>query len=316
MSKIAVVFAGQGSQFVGMGKDLYDSYGSVREIFDKAGEILSMDIKKMCFEGPVEELSKTENTQPCMLTFATAVTKLLQENNINAEYCGGLSLGEYSALTYAGVMNFEDGLRLIQKRGRLMGNAVPIGIGAMAAVLGLDNAVLENYCNENKSNGMIEIANYNCPGQTVITGEAAAIGRAILELKELGASKVIPLQVSGPFHSSFMVKAGEELEEELKKIKLSAPDKMVISNYDNEYYLSDTNNIIYKLKKQISSSVRWEDNMKKLIDDGVDTFIEVGPGKVLAGFMRKIDKTRSVYSIEDKKSLDKLINEIGGKNEA
>lgn len=310
MKKIALLFAGQGSQYVGMGKELYENYDVARQVFDKANEILDIDIKKLCFEGPHEELSKTENTQPCMLTVATAITSVLSSKNIIAEYCGGLSLGEYSALTYAGIMSFEDGLRLIQKRGRLMQQAVPVGVGAMAAVLGLDSDIISKYCLDNKDNGIIEVANYNCPGQTVITGEVNAINKAVIELRELGAIKVIPLNVSGPFHSSFLRAAGEELETELQKIKLSEPKKRVISNYDNEYYSNDTNNIIYKLKKQISSSVRWENNIRKLIEDGVDTFIEIGPGKVLAGFMKKIDKSKLVYSVEDIKSMEKIINEI------
>lgn len=310
MKKIALLFGGQGSQYVGMGKELYETYDIARNVFDNANEILDIDIKKLCFEGPIEELSKTENTQPCMLTVANAICQVLASKNIIADYCGGLSLGEYSALTYAGVMNFEDGLRLIQKRGRLMQQAVPSGVGAMAAVLGLNNDILIKYCIDKKDDGIIEVANYNCPGQTVITGEVNAINRALTDLKELGAAKVIPLNVSGPFHSSLLSEAGEKLEEELEKIKLSKPKKMVISNYDNEYYLSDTNNIINKLKKQISSSVRWEDNIRKFIEDGVDTFIEIGPGKVLAGFMKKIDKSKSVYSVEDVKSLEKVINEM------
>jgi len=310
MKKIALLFAGQGSQYVGMGKELYENNDIARKVFDKANEILDIDIKKLCFEGPLEELSKTENTQPCMLTVSTAISEVLSSNNITAQYCGGLSLGEYSALINAGIISFEDGLRVIQRRGRLMQQAVPVGVGAMAAVLGLSNDILSKYCLDNKHNGIIEVANYNCPGQTVITGEAKAISKAAIELRELGAIKVIPLNVSGPFHSSYLFDAGEKLEIELRKIKFLEPKKMVISNYDNEYYLSDTNNIIYKLKKQISSSVRWEDNIRKFIEDGVDTFIEIGPGKALAGFMKKIDKSKTVYSIEDIKSIEKMVSEM------
>jgi [acyl-carrier-protein] S-malonyltransferase len=309
MNKIAFLFAGQGSQYVGMGKELYENYDIAKSIFDKANEILDLGIKKLCFEGSEEELSRTENTQPCMMTPAYAISSVLKEKGIEASYAAGLSLGEYSALVYAGLLTFEEGLKLIQKRGKLMQNAVPDGIGSMAAILGLDIETIENYCKEFK-NGILEVANYNCPGQIVITGEKFAVEKAALDLKTIGALKTVVLKVSGPFHSSMMKNAAIGLEAELLKLNYLSSNKFVLSNFDNEYYDGNKNNIIYKLKNQICSSVRWEDNIKKMIEEGVETFIEIGPGKALSAFMRKIDKSKVVYNVEDIKTLEKLFSEL------
>lgn len=306
MKKIALLFPGQGSQYVGMGKELYDNFEIARDVFDNANEILNMDIKELCFNGPEDILSKTENTQPCMLTTAYAITSILKTNGIVADYAGGLSLGEYSALVYAGVFTFDEGLSLIQKRGKLMQNAVGDDAGGMAAILGLDKVIIENYCSKN-NDGIVEVANYNCPGQIVITGDKLAIERAAVALKDLGAIKTVILNVSGPFHSSLMKNAGDILEGEINKVGIHAPNKYVISNFDNQYYNDDKSNIIYKLKNQISSPVRWEDNIRKFIQDGVETFIEIGPGKTLTSFMKKIDRNKTVLNIEDLKSLDKLL---------
>lgn len=306
MGKTAFLFAGQGSQYSGMGKELYDNYAIAREIYDKAAMQLDFDIKKLCFDGPDDELSKTEYTQACMLTTAYAIVSVLKEQGIDAEYAAGLSLGEYSALVFAGVISFEHGLNLIRKRGLLMQEAVPKGKGGMAAIMGLDTAVIEAYC-KSFTAGLVEVANYNCPGQIVITGEKEAVEKAASDLKLQGAMKTVVLNVSGPFHSSMLTAASTELEQELERIDCSSSEKKVLSNYDNEFYNGQKDNMIYKLKNQICSPVRWEDNVRKLIADGVDTFIEIGPGKTLGSFMKKIDKSKTVFNVEDQKTLEKLL---------
>lgn len=307
MKNTAFIFSGQGSQYRGMGKELYDSFEAARKVFDNANETLSMDIKGLCFNGSIEELSQTKNTQPAILTTSIAILSVLNEYNINADYAAGLSLGEYSALIYAGVFSYVDGLRLIKRRGQIMQNAVSNGIGGMAAIIGLDRGAVEECCLSLLDEGIVEVANYNCPGQIVISGEKRVINKACCNLKESGALKTIMLNVSGPFHSSMLKEAGNELEEEIKKVQINAPNIMVISNYDNKYYSCDLNDTIYKLKNQIFSSVRWEDNIRKLINDGVDTFIEVGPGKALTGFVKKIDRTKTILNVEDIKSLHKVL---------
>lgn len=310
MGKIAFVFSGQGAQYTGMGKELYDNFQCVKRVYDQGNEILNFDIKNLCFCGPETELNKTEITQPAILLTSLAISSIMDENNIHADYAAGLSLGEYSALIYGNVFSLEDGLRLIKKRGKIMQEAVPQGQGAMAAIMGTDRETIKNYCDKYSGDGVLEIANYNCPGQIVITGESEFVKKAVEDLKELGASRTIMLNVSGPFHSSLMKNAGKKLNEELCKVSIGCPSIKVISNYDNEYYGGNRDNTIFKLTNQISSSVLWEDNIKTLIKEGVETFIELGPGRALSSFIKKIDRSKTVINIEDIKSLEKSLHEL------
>lgn len=293
-----------------MGKEIYDNFKCARETYEISSQITGMDIEALCFSGSDVELSKTENTQPAIVTTSMAIASVLEENSIFADYTAGLSLGEYTALIYSGVFNIEDGLGLIKSRGRIMQEAYPVGYGGMAAILGLDRGTIEECCASFKNQGVVEVANYNCPGQIVISGEKVLVEKAAVMLKNMGAIKTVMLKVSGPFHSSLLSSAGEELEKEIKKHHINSPKKKIIANYDNKYYDDNTSNTINKLRNQISSSVRWEENIIQLIDDGVERFIEVGPGRALINFVKKIDASKKLYNVEDIKSLEKLLNDL------
>ncbi|MBK1811878.1 ACP S-malonyltransferase [Clostridium sp. YIM B02505] len=313
MMKIALLFSGQGAQYVGMGKELYDNYEVAREIFNEADEALGFSLKSMCFDGPDTELNKTENTQPAILTTSIAALKVIQEKGINFEVVAGLSLGEYSAHVAAGTMSFNDAVTLVKKRGFFMQEAVPLGVGAMSAVLGMDKDVLNSCVNECKEFGIVEVANYNCPDQIVIAGEKDAVEKCGALLSERGAKRVIPLTVSGPFHTSMMKPASERLFGELDKIELNELSIPLVSNVTAEYVKS-TDDVKPLLVKQVMSSVKWEDSIKLMINDGVDTFIEVGPGRALSGFVRKISRNVNIFNVEDVKSLDKTINGLSKLN--
>jgi [acyl-carrier-protein] S-malonyltransferase len=305
MNKIAFVFAGQGAQYVGMGKELADNIPVCREVFEEADKALGFEISKICFEGTKEELDKTENTQPAILTTSIAALKALEESGIKPDVVAGLSLGEYSALVCSGALNFSDAVKLVKKRGKFMQEAVPVGVGTMAAILGLGAEDVKAVCAEAKDLGIVEPANFNCPGQIVIGGEIEAVKLASDKAKERGG-KVIPLSVSAPFHTSMLKPAAIKLEEELKAVKLGEIKTPVVTNVTGDY-VKESVNIKELLKKQVMSSVLWENSIKRMIEDGVDTFVELGPGKALSGFVKKIDRKAMVVNVEDLKSLEKAL---------
>ncbi|AIS52560.1 malonyl CoA-acyl carrier protein transacylase FabD [Thermoanaerobacter kivui] len=307
--KIAFIYPGQGAQYAGMGKDIYEKYEEAREIFEKADKALGFSISKLCFEGPEEELMKTENTQPAILTVCVALTKVLQNRGIKADVTGGLSLGEYASLVLSEALDFEDAVRLVKNRGKYMQEVVPQGVGTMAAILGLENEVVEEICRVASEVGIVEPANYNCPGQLVISGEVKAVERAVELAKERGAKRAVVLAVSAPFHCSMLKKAGELLQKDLEKVEIKDLKITVISNVTADYAKKEE--VKDLLVKQVSHPVLWEQSVKKMIEEGVDTFIEIGPGKTLTGFVKKIDKSKAAYNFENEESLLKTLSALG-----
>ena len=285
--KRAFLFPGQGAQVVGMGKDIYENYEEARKIYDRVSEIAGIDVKKLCFEGPEEDLNKTENTQLAILTTSLAILEVLKANEVEAQIAVGLSLGEYAALIYAGIINFEDGIKLIQKRGYYMGNLLPDEEFAMAAVIGMDSIKIEEVCQEiSKEGKFIVPANYNCTLQTVISGEKNAIEEAITKLKEAGAKRVIPLKTSGPFHTVKLEKAKEAYEKELEAIEFKKGNVKVIKNIDGTYY-NKNDNIKEILTKHIISPVRFDKAIKLMQEENVDEYVEIGPRKNINRFCKK-----------------------------
>lgn len=309
--KTAFVFPGQGSQYVGMGKDFYDNYPVARNVFDKAEEVLGINIKELCFNGPIEKLSLTEITQPAILTTSYAILKVLEDNGLKADVTAGLSLGEYTALVYAGAINFEDAVKLVENRGRYMQEAVPEGKGKMAALIGMNIEDTNKLIGDINSIGIIEVANYNCHGQIVITGESEAIEKAAKIAKEYGAKKAVLLPVSAPFHSSLLKPAGDKLEKDLKNIFINSVNVEIISNVTAEYMTENVIKVL--LKKQVYNSVYWQQSIEKMLNDGVTRFVEIGPGKSLSTFIKKISKKhkikvdiKKIEKIEDLDSINSI----------
>ena len=305
MKKIAFIFPGQGSQYVGMGKDFYETFPCAKEMIDLAEKVSGIPMKELLFEEN-ENINITKYTQIAMLADELAIWSVLREKGVESAVNAGLSLGEYAALVASGVMTPEDAFRVVTKRGEFMQEAVPTG-GAMTAVLGADTAVIENICEETE--GIVSIANYNCPGQIVITGEQKAVDTAAAVLKEAGAKRCTPLNVSGPFHSAMLLPAGEKLAAELEQVEIHKIAVPYITNVTADY-VTDSSQVKELLKKQISSSVRWQQSVERMIADGVEAFIEIGPKKSLCGFMKRIDKTVPAYHVDKVTDLESVLEVI------
>lgn len=307
MGKIAFVFPGQGAQAVGMGRDVYEAVPNSRAVFQKGDEVLGFPLSQLIFEGPDSELKQTVNTQPALLTASVAYLEALNEKGFTADYVAGHSLGEYSALVAAGVLSYEDAVRLVRLRGQFMEEAVPGGQGAMAAVLGADREALGELCKKiSEESGIVELANVNCPGQIVVSGSQAGVNAVIERVKEAGGKRAIPLEVSGPFHSSMMKAAAERLADELNNVTFNAPTVPVVVNV-TAAPVTDPEEIRQLLVRQVYSPVLWQDSIEWLIANGVDTIFEIGSGSVLAGLIRKIDKTVKVININSLESVQTVL---------
>ena len=309
MGKTAFIFPGQGAQAVGMGKDFYDNFDAARKLFDEADDALGYSIKKMCFEGSEDDLKLTANTQPAILVVSVIVSELLKSEGIIAEIGGGHSLGEYSALVTAGTLKFSDAVVLVHKRGKFMQEAVPVGEGAMAAIIGLDDETIIKICAEASEFGEVQAVNFNCPGQTVIAGKIRGVEVAVEKLKTAGAKKAVILPVSAPFHSTLMAPAAKKLAVELDKVELQDAAFPIAANFNGELETSAAqikNNLI----AQADHPVKWIACVEAMKNFGAETFIECGPGKTLCGFNRRIDKTIKSFNVENLDSLKKTLEAL------
>ena len=309
MNKTAFIFPGQGSQYAGMGKSIAGAYPEAKDVFERADRALGFSLSDLCFEGPGEELKLTENTQPAILATSIAVERVLAQKGVVPDFVAGHSLGEYSALVTAGSLGLESALTLVRKRGRYMQEAVPVGVGAMAAILGLAADEVGEICRRAAEGEVVEPANFNGGGQVVIAGHRAAVERVSALAKESGARRTIPLPVSAPFHCQLMKPAADRLSRDLQATEFSNLQMPLVTNVD-AIPITESSDARSGLERQVASPVRWEASIHRLVEEGVTRFIEVGPGRVLAGLLRKIHKQANVASIEKPESLDKLLEEL------
>lgn len=306
MSKVAFIFPGQGSQYPGMGKDLADNFAVARSVFEEANDSLGFDIAQMCFNGPESDLKLTANTQPAILTVSIAAQRVIAEEcGLTAAYAAGHSLGEYSALVCAGALTFSDAVKTVRQRGLFMQDAVPVGVGTMAAIIGLDRAELEEVCQQAADGEVVAPANFNSPGQVVIAGHVAAVERAMGLAKERGAKRALALPVSAPFHCSLMLPAAERLSEVLDTVTIGDLAVPVVSNVEAQAY-SESQRVKELLVAQVSAPVRWEESVQHMASLGVEKFVEIGPGKVLSGLVKRIARGLALHNVQDAAGLKGL----------
>lgn len=309
MGKVAFVFPGQASQYPGMGKELAEKYPAARAVFDEADKALGFAISKICFEGTEDELKLTANTQPAILTVSVAVARVLSEKGLHPDFVAGHSLGEYSALVEAGALKFSDAVVLVRKRGTYMQEAAPAGQGAMAAIMGLSPAVVADACKRAAEGEVCAAANLNSPEQTVISGHAGAVKRAVEAASQLGAKRAVVLPVSAPFHSALMAPAQERLAVDLQKTEFGTLRVPLVTNVDADT-ITQGEEAREALIRQVTAAVRWEESVRMLIDEGVNTFVEVGPSRVLTGLLRQIERSVATLNVEDEKSLSATMEKI------